>query len=77
MAKMWKDKDVSLDPIKNETIAILGYGIQGNAQANNLRDYGLKVILGLSEGGQSWKKAQEDGHKVMHKQTTYVILVLM
>jgi len=65
MAKMWKDKDVSLDPIKNETIAVLGYGIQGNAQANNLRDSGLKVILGLSEGGQSWKKAQEDGHKVM------------
>ena len=65
MAKIWKDKDVSLDPIKNETIAVLGYGIQGNAQANNLRDSGLKVILGLSEGGQSWKKAQEDGHKVM------------
>ena len=65
MAKMWKDKDVSLDPIKNETIAILGYGIQGNAQANNLRDSGLNVIVGLSKGGQSWKKAQEDRHKVM------------
>jgi ketol-acid reductoisomerase len=65
MAKIWKDKDVSLDPIKNETIAVLGYGIQGNAQANNLRDSGLNVIVGLSKGGQSWKKAQEDGHKVM------------
>lgn len=65
MAKIWKDKDVSLDPIKNETIAVIGYGIQGNAQANNLRDSGLKVIVGLSKGGQSWKKAQEDGHKVM------------
>lgn len=65
MAKIWKDADVSLDPIKNETIAVLGYGIQGNAQANNLRDSGLKVIVGLKEGGESWKKANQDGHKVM------------
>ena len=65
MAKIWKDKDVSLDPIKNETIAVIGYGIQGNAQANNLRASGLNVIVGLSKGGQSWKKAQDDGHKVM------------
>ena len=65
MVKIWKDKDVSLDPIKNETIAVIGYGIQGNAQANNLRDSGLNVIVGLNKGGQSWKKAQEDGHKVM------------
>ena len=65
MAKIWKDNDVSLDPIKNETIAILGYGIQGNAQANNLRDSGLKVIVGLKENGESWKKAKQDGHKVM------------
>ena len=65
MAKIWKDDDVSLDPIKNETIAVLGYGIQGNAQANNLRDSGLKVIVGLKEGGESWKKANQDDHKVM------------
>ena len=65
MAKIWKDNDVSLDPIKNETIAILGYGIQGNAQANNLRDSGLKVIVGLKENGESWKKAKQDRHDVM------------
>src|SRR3970282_2752939 len=65
MAKIWKDKDVSLDPIKNETIAIIGYGIQGNAQANNLKDSVLKVIVGLKEGGESWKKAKADGHEVM------------
>jgi len=65
MAKIWKDNDVSLDPIKNETIVVLGYGIQGNAQANNLRDSGLKVIVGLKEGGESWKKAKQDGHKVL------------
>ena len=65
MVKIWKDDDVSLDPIKNETIAIIGYGIQGNAQANNLRDSGLMVVVGLKENGESWGKAKNDGHKVM------------
>ena len=50
MAKTWKDSDISLDPIKDQTIAIIGYGIQGDAQANNLKDSGLKVIVGLKEG---------------------------
>ena len=65
MAKTWKDSDISLDPIKEQTIAIIGYGIQGDAQANNLKDSGLKVIVGLKEGGSSWSKAINDGHKVM------------
>jgi len=65
MAKIWKDSDVSIDPIKDQTIAVLGYGIQGNAQSNNLKDSGLNVIVGLKEGGASWNKAQNDGHKVM------------
>ncbi|HZS73934.1 MAG TPA: ketol-acid reductoisomerase [Candidatus Nitrosotalea sp.] len=65
MAKSWKDADVNLDLIKNQTIAVLGYGIQGHAQANNLKDSGLNVIVGLQESGASWKKAQQDGHQVM------------
>ncbi len=65
MAKTWKDEDISLDPIKNETIAVIGYGIQGDAQANNMKDSGLNVIVGLKEGGTSWKKAKDDGHKVL------------
>ena len=65
MAKTWKDDDVSLDSIKNQTIAVIGYGIQGDAQANNMKDSGLNVIIGLKEDGNSWKKAQNDGHKVM------------
>ena len=47
MVKTWKDSDISLDPLKDQTIAIIGYGIQGDAQANNLKDSGLKVIVGL------------------------------
>ena len=65
MAKTWKDNEISLDPIKNQTIAVIGYGIQGDAQANNMKDSGLNVIVGLKEGGNSWKKASDDGHKVM------------
>ena len=65
MAKTWKDSDINLDPIKDQTIAIIGYGIQGDAQANNLKDSGLKVIIGLKEGGSSWNKANNDGHEVM------------
>ncbi len=65
MAQTWKDDDVSLDPIKGQTIAVLGYGIQGNAQSNNMKDSGLNVIVGVKEGGSSWQKAKADGHKVM------------
>ncbi len=65
MAKTWKDEDISLDPIRDQTIAVLGYGIQGHAQSNNMKDSGLNVIVGLKEGGNSWKKAEADGHKVM------------
>jgi len=65
MVKTWKDDEISLDPLKDQTIAVLGYGIQGNAQANNMKDSGLNVIIGLKEGGNSWKKAEADGHQVM------------
>lgn len=64
MAKIWYDKDVNLDTIKNETIAVMGYGIQGSAQACNMKDSGLKVIVGLKKGGASWDRAVQDGHEV-------------
>jgi len=65
MAQTWKDADISLDPVRDQTIAVIGYGIQGDAQANNMRDSGLDVVVGLREGGSSWKKAEADGHRVM------------
>ena len=64
-AQTWKDDDISLDPIRDQTIAILGYGIQGSAQANNIRDSGLNVIIGLNYGGPSWSTAKSDGHTVL------------
>jgi ketol-acid reductoisomerase len=47
--------------LKDETIAILGYGVQGPAQALNLRDNGVPVIIGQLEGDQYWQKAVNDG----------------
>jgi len=65
MAQTWKDEDLSLEPIKDQTIAVIGYGIQGDAQANNMKDSGLNVVIGLKEGGTSWQKAKDDGHEVL------------
>jgi len=47
--------------LKNETVAVLGYGIQGPGQALNMRDNGINVIVGQREGGKSWDKAVADG----------------
>ncbi len=47
--------------LKNETVAVLGYGVQGPGQALNMRDNGIHVIVGQREGGASWEKAMADG----------------
>jgi ketol-acid reductoisomerase len=47
--------------LKNETVAILGYGVQGPGQALNLRDNGIRVIIGQRQGGASWDRAVADG----------------
>jgi ketol-acid reductoisomerase len=65
MAKMWRDEELSLEPVRNQTIAVIGYGIQGAAQASNMRDSGLDIIVGLRKAGKSWNLAAKDGHKVM------------
>lgn len=47
MAKIYYEKDVNQDALKGKTVAIIGYGNQGHAQAQNLRDSGVDVIIGL------------------------------
>ena len=47
--------------LKDETVAVLGYGVQGPGQAMNMRDNGIRVIVGQREGGQSWHRAIDDG----------------
>ena len=49
------------DALQNETVAVLGYGVQGPGQALNLRDNGIRVIVGQREGGQTWQRAVSDG----------------
>lgn len=60
---MYYENDADLNVLKGKTIAIVGYGSQGHAQAQNLRDSGLNVIIGLREG-KSWDQAKEDGFEV-------------
>lgn len=62
--KVFYDKDINVDKIKNSKIAIIGYGSQGHAHAQNLRDSGMTVALGLREGGSSWEKAKSAGFEV-------------
>lgn len=64
-AQRWHDDDINLDDVKNDRIAVIGYGIQGRAQANNMKDSGLDVLVGLRRGGKSWDLAADEGHKVM------------
>ncbi len=64
MVKVYFDKDASLQILKDKTITVIGYGSQGHAQAQNMRDSGLKVIIGLRPEGKSWKRAKEDGFEV-------------
>ncbi len=65
MAKIYGDEDASLDVLEGKTVAVIGYGNQGEAQAKNLRDSGVDVIIGVREGGPSWKRAKEDGFEVL------------
>ena len=64
MVKVYFDKEVTLEPIKGKTITVVGYGSQGHAQAQNMRDSGLNVIVGLRPEGQSWGRAKKHGFKV-------------
>ena len=63
MTKIYRDQDASLDPLVGKVIGVIGYGSQGRAQALNLRDSGLNVIIGLRKG-KSWEEASKEGFKV-------------
>lgn len=65
MAEIFYEKDVSLDILKDKTIGIIGYGSQGHAQAQNLRDSGLNVIIAELSGTDNYKLAEKHGFKPM------------
>ncbi|WP_295146193.1 ketol-acid reductoisomerase [uncultured Campylobacter sp.] len=62
--KIYYDKDCDLSLIRSKTVAMIGFGSQGHAHAENLRDSGVKVIVGLAKGGRSWAKAEAKGFEV-------------
>jgi len=62
---MYYDKDADLTLLNGRTVAIIGYGSQGHAHALNLRDSGVKVLVGLHEGSTSRAKAEADGLTVV------------
>ena len=62
--KVYYDKDADLSLIKGKKVTIVGYGSQGHAHAQNLKDSGVEVTVGLRKDGASWKKAEAAGHKV-------------
>lgn len=64
MAKMYYDNDANLDLLKDKKVAIIGYGSQGHAHAQNLKDSGISVCVGLYKGSKSWAKAEEAGLEV-------------
>ncbi len=64
MAVIYYDKDADLAHLKGEKIAVLGYGSQGHAHAQNLKESGLEVVVGLRQGSRSWEQAQQAGLEV-------------
>src|SRR6478672_454542 len=64
MMKVYYDKDADLSLIKGKKVAIVGYGSQGHAHAQNLNDSGIRVTVGLRKGGASWDKVKKAGLKV-------------
>jgi ketol-acid reductoisomerase len=61
---VYYDKDCNIELIKSKKVAMIGFGSQGHAHAENLRDSGVEVVVGLRKGGASWAKAEAKGFDV-------------
>ena len=64
-AKIYHESDCDLNLLKKKTVAVIGYGSQGHAHALNLRDSGVKVVIGLNKGGRTWPIAEKAGFEVL------------
>ncbi len=62
--QVYYDKDANLELIRSKKVAVIGYGSQGHAHAQNLKESGVNVVVGLREG-KSWDKAKKAKHKVV------------
>ncbi|HBR17637.1 MAG: ketol-acid reductoisomerase [Deltaproteobacteria bacterium RIFCSPLOWO2_12_FULL_43_16] len=63
--KVYYDKDADIEIIRSKKVAVIGYGSQGHAHSQNLKESGVNVVVGLRKDGASWKKAETAGLKVM------------
>ena len=81
MPRSFYEKDGNLENLKGQTVAIIGYGSQGHAHAQNLNDSGVKVTVGVRKGGPSWAKAEKAGLKVAEiadaVKTADVVMILL
>ncbi|QQF51902.1 ketol-acid reductoisomerase [Campylobacter fetus subsp. venerealis] len=76
---VYYDKDCDLSLIRSKKVAMIGFGSQGHAHAENLRDSGVDVVVGLNPKGKSWAKAEAKGFKVMNvsEATKYADLIMI
>ncbi|MFA6309544.1 MAG: ketol-acid reductoisomerase [Clostridia bacterium] len=65
MAKMYYDSDCNLGLLKGKTVAVIGYGSQGHAHAQNLHESGVNVVVGLRKDSNRWNQVEKDGLKVL------------
>ncbi len=79
--KVYYDKDADQSILKGKKIAVIGYGSQGFAHSNNLKDSGMDIMVGLRKGGKSWDKAVNAGLNVVEPseaaRTADVIMILV
>ena len=78
---VYYDKDCDIKLIRSKKVAMIGFGSQGHAHAENLRDSGVEVVIGLRKGGSSWAKAEAKGFKVLEvaeaSKVADVIMILL
>ena len=79
--QVYYDPDADLNHLKKKRVVVLGYGSQGHAHANNLRDSGVSVVVGLGKGSKTTPKAEKAGFRVMETREAVkygdVIMVLL
>jgi ketol-acid reductoisomerase len=79
--QVYYDRDADLKNLTGKKVAVLGYGSQGHAHANNLRDSGVNVVVGLRRGSKSWPKAESAGLKVLETaeaaQLADIVMILL
>lgn len=66
MVEMYYDQDANLDLLKGKKVAVIGYGSQGHAHAQNLQDSGIDVVVGLRPGSKSFTQVENDGLKSLY-----------